>query len=1544
MEAKDFSALRISLASPEQIRSWSFGEVTKPETINYRRLRPEMDGLFCERIFGPTRDWQCYCGKYKNIRYRGIICDKCGVEVTRSSVRRERMGHIELAAPVAHVWYTRRVPSYLGLLLDVSRRNLDRVLYFAQYVVTLVDEDARNKAISRIKKELSLKEKELGGDIEEQMTELRENRDQLADEFDDKIKAIRDHFDSEMARLSDEVISEAQSAQGRVEGLLGQTSPSDINLEATDSVVVAKGEMITNEHISRIQTLVDNYLSDLQSEIEDLTQQEIEKLSGEIDSANLNVDVSMDEHLQELDDRLSTLRASAEKQINELKELHVLQFLSESRYRELKSRFGNVFQANMGAEAFYDILQTLNLPKLSEELWKEVRTTKSKQRRKKATKRLRVVESLRNSRTTVTDTDETNQENEPLGNRPEWMILTVLPVIPPDLRPMVQLDGGRFATSDLNDLYRRVINRNNRLKHLLDLGAPDVIVRNEKRMLQEAVDSLIDNSQRGKALSRRGRRELKSLSDMLKGKKGRFRRNLLGKRVDYSGRSVIVIGPKLKLHQCGLPKVMALELYRPFVISRLVKYNYASNVKGAKRIIEREKPEVWEVLEEVIKERPVLLNRAPTLHRLGIQAFEPQLVEGKAIQIHPLVCSAFNADFDGDQMAVHVPLSERAVKEARELMLSTRNLLKPSDGMPIVGPSKDMVLGNYYLTMDPTVEIVARKDRADDFRSEKSLYNTDQKVGIAFRSNGYYYSQFRPIPNSELYLDRTEPDENGRPKVVETAIDRTVKAVLDGDVDCMLANAYEMRIYMRKHGLEDQLEITNLHERRVVVDMDEVEYLYRIGKVNLHTPILLGNIYDDRSPQEEPEICTVGRAIFNRILPDEMRFVQETLGKKGLQKLVARSYQVIGGERTTDVVDAIKNYGFHYATISGTTIAVSDLTIPDERAEILRQADEVVTRAERDFRRGLMTEEERYQITIDEWNRAKEYLQDRIRDTLDPYGPIAIMAISGSTKGGFGPITQLAGMRGLMADPSGRIIDLPIRSHFREGLNALEYFISTHGARKGLADTALRTADAGYLTRRLVDVAQDMIVNRWDCKEHRDSPYQGLVIRRADDVAGQTVAERIVGRTAARAIFEPETGDLIVDKDEMIDEDVADRIQNSTIEEIEVRSPLTCKLIHGVCAMCYGRDLGSGDMVGIGSAVGIIAAQSIGEPGTQLTLRTFHSGGTAKSGGDITSGLPRVEELFEARKKPKGESVMTDVGGILRLQEREDGARIARVIDSEVINETHELPSGWEITVEDGKDVKEGAIIAVNGDEELKTKLGGTVHIEDNTVYIRFERRDEHDYEIPANARLLKTIYDGMEVKPGQQLTQGSKNPHRILRVLGANATQLYLLGEIQEVYRSQGVNIADKHFETVIRKMMCKVQITKSGDSDLLPGELIDQLKLLVINEELIEQNQEPASGSPVLLGITKAALSTESYLSAASFQHTIKVLAGAAIEGQIDPLHGLKENVIIGKLIPAGTGFHAYQDREAVAPSATLEDQAALDFDEMSDNDDFESILSDL
>lgn len=1523
MEAKDFSALRISLASPDQIKSWSYGEVTKPETINYRRLRPEKDGLFCEAIFGPTKDWQCYCGKYKNVRYKGIVCDKCGVEVTRAAVRRERMGHIELAAPVAHVWYTRRVPSYMGLLLDVSRRNLDRVLYFAQYVITYVDDEARQKALKRIDEELKRLESDSGTDLDDQIEQIKQSRDTDLTALQSQIDEINNRHNDERDRLVEEVMKEAQSLQRRVESLRGQVLHEPMLFESAGEMVADSGEMISSETLNRIQQTVTARLSEIQGDIEDRRKQEMERLGGMADERSATAAERIEVLQGERQTRVSRARSLALEARQELLNLSVLTFLGEPRYRELKVRYGNVFKADMGAEAFYEILKNMDLDKLAVELWVEVRNTKSKQRKKKATKRLRVTESLRKS-----------------NNRPEWMILTELPVIPPDLRPMVQLDGGRFATSDLNDLYRRVINRNNRLKRLIELGAPDVIVRNEKRMLQEAVDSLIDNSQRGKALSRRGRRELKSLSDMLKGKKGRFRRNLLGKRVDYSGRSVIVIGPKLKLHQCGLPKTMALELYRPFVISKLVQYGYISNVKGAKRLIERERPEVWEVLEEVIKERPVLLNRAPTLHRLGIQAFEPQLVEGKAIQIHPLVCSAFNADFDGDQMAVHVPLSTKAVEEARSLMLSTKNLLKPADGQPIVGPSKDMVLGSYYLTMDPNGDLITTAKRASEFRRLSDVRNKGLKVGAARNTSGE-----RWIEHKELYLgnevvifNKTEapPAAPGqKPGKGTPAEVNLLNALMKGEIDVAVMNGYDFNQLLKKRPEFADLTLSNLTERRVVADMDEIDYLYGMGLVNLHTPILLGNYYDNRPKQKKPEITTVGRAIFNRILPDEMRFVQDTLGKKQLQNLVAKLYQRLGASITTDIVDKIKDIGFHYATISGTTIAVSDLTIPDEREDILSQANTDIERAERDYRRGLLTEEERYQRTVDTWKDAKEKLGDVVRDTLDPFGPIAVMALSGATKGGFGPITQLAGMRGLMTDPSGRIIELPIRSHFRMGLTALEYFISTHGARKGLADTALRTADAGYLTRRLVDVAQDVIVNRHDC-----GTELGIEIRKSDNVAGQTIQERIVGRCAAKSHYHPKTGELIVERNGMIDEDVADALVAAGIEEVYVRSPLSCALIHGICALCYGRDLGRGELVEIGAAVGIVAAQSIGEPGTQLTLRTFHTGGTAQASGDITSGLPRVEELFEARKKPKGEAVMTDIAGTLRLT-KEEGIRVATVINSEVFSEQHHIPVDWELAVEDEQSVKEGQVIAHQIDGEgnltatLVAKMGGMVHIEGHDLYIRYEKREEERYEIPSNARLTPQAFDGAQVYAGQQLTEGSKNPHRILRVQGKESCELYLLSEVQDVYRNQGVNIADKHFEIMIRKMLSKVQITKSGGSELLPGELIDRLMLLEMNEQLLSDNQEPASGVPVLLGITKSALSTDSFLSASSFQHTIKVLAGAAIEGKEDRLYGLKENVIIGKLIPAGTGFHTYRDRERVAPSTTLENQGALDRDAEIDLD---------
>ena len=1390
MEGKGFNALRISLASPDTILSWSYGEVLKPETINYRRLRPEKDGLFCEAIFGPTKDWQCYCGKYKNIRFKGITCEKCGVEVTRSSVRRERMGHITLAAPVAHVWYTRRVPSYLGLLLDVSRRNLDRVLYFAQYVVTHVDEDARRKALKRLEDEIARLEKERTDSLNQRIAQIKANRKKRQEDLEDRKRRVKESFDDEVASQIEPVIQEGQRLESSLTERMGKALRAPVQFKATDTLIADKGETVAGEHLTRVQKAVKERLEHIEANLKEKRDRELERIKQQLEKTKAEADLAMSDLRNSADDDSSSAREDLVAEREELMTIRPLMFLGETRYRELKTRWGQVFRADMGAEAFYDILREMDLERIAKECWEEVRTTRSKQRRKKATKRLNVIEALRRS-----------------GNRPEWMILTVLPVIPPDLRPMVQLDGGRFATSDLNDLYRRVINRNNRLKRLVELGAPDVIIRNEKRMLQEAVDSLIDNSQRGKALSRRGRRELKSLSDMLKGKKGRFRRNLLGKRVDYSGRSVIVIGPQLKLYQCGLPKSMALELYRPFVISKLVAYNYAANVKGAKRIIERERPEVWEVLEEVIKDRPVLLNRAPTLHRLGIQAFEPTLVEGKAIQLHPLVCSAFNADFDGDQMAVHLPLSEKAVQEARELMLSTRNLLKPADGEPIVTPSKDMVLGVYYLTM--TIE------------------------GRTFRGEGRAFS-----------------------------------------------------------------------------DMDEVEMAYALGQVDIHARIrlLIETCYaEDGGRLDEPARrrieTTVGRVLFNRVLPPELRFVNRVLDKGSMQELVAEVYHQLGEPGTPAVVDAIKDIGFQYATRSGTTIAVSDITVPPEKDTIIAATLEAAELVRRDYQRGLLTEQERKEREIELWQQTTADVAQAVRKGMDPAGNLSTMAISGATKGGFGPISQLAGMRGLMADPAGRIIPLPIRSNFRGGLNTLEYFISTHGARKGLADTALRTADAGYLTRRLVDVAQDVIINAPDC-----GTEQGIRIRRADDVAGQAFDFRLYGRVAAARAADPDTGEIVLERGDAITIEVARRLAASGVPDVLVRSPLTCELRFGLCAECYGMDLGRGEKVHAGAAVGIVAAQSIGEPGTQLTLRTFHTGGVA-AGGDITTGLPRVEELFEARRKPKGEAVTAEIDGAVQVftPETPDGQRVVRVVNSQLLQDEYTVPGNWSLKVEDGSDVEAGQVLATRGQSQITASHAGRLRIEDRRVVVAYDQVEEAEYEIPPSARLL--VREGDRVKAGDQITEGSQNPHRILRIQGREACELYLLTEVQKVYRSQGQNINDKHFEVITRKMLSKVQITHPGDTNLLPGDLVDRLFLQRLNEVMLQQGRQPARAAQVLLGVTKASLSTESFLSASSFQHTIKVLAGAAIEGKVDYLHGLKENVIIGKLIPAGTAFPGEQ-----------------------------------
>jgi DNA-directed RNA polymerase subunit beta' len=1396
VETKGLTALRISLASPDTILSWSYGEVLKPETINYRRLRPEKDGLFCEAIFGPTRDWQCYCGKYKNPRFKGITCDKCGVEVTRAAVRRERMGHIALATPIAHIWYTRRIPSYLGLLLDISRRNLDRVLYFAQYIITYVDEDARQKALKRLEDEISVSEREQASQINARIAEVKTRRDQVLGEIKQKQANIEQSYDEQIAAQLDPVIKEGQRLEKQMQEQMGQPAKKAIVFEVTGDTVLEAGVPIAAKNISQVQKIVQKKLESIENELKDQKAREIEDLKTESARIKAEADLEMEALRGQLEDQSYASQGQNSRLRDELLELRPFTFVSEARYRELKQRWGQVFRADMGAEAFFDVLRRLDLDKLSEELWHEVRTTKSKQKRKKATTRLKVVEAFRRS-----------------GNRPEWMILTILPVIPPDLRPMVQLDGGRFATSDLNDLYRRVINRNNRLKRLLELGAPDVIIRNEKRMLQEAVDSLIDNSQRGKALSRRGRRELKSLSDMLKGKKGRFRRNLLGKRVDYSGRSVIVVGPQLKLYQCGLPKSMALELFRPFVIARLVSHNYAANVKGARRLIERNRPEVWEALEDVIKDRPVLLNRAPTLHRLGIQAFEPILIEGSAIQLHPLVTTAFNADFDGDQMAVHVPLSQKAVQEARELMLASRNLLKPADGEPIISPSKDMVLGVYYLTM---------------------------KHKAAHRGDG-----------------------------------------------------------------------------RAFADLDEVEMAYQLDQLDVHTEIKVRArtwYAEDGSRLPEPETrlieTTVGRVLFNRILPQEVQFTNEKLDKGGVKDLIADVYELCGPETTTAVADRIKGMGFEFAMRSGTTLAVADITIPPERRDIIQEALQQVEVVQRDFRRGLLTEQEKNEREINIWQATTDHVAEAVKRHMDPDGNLATMANSGATKGGFSTISQLAGMRGLMADPSGRIIPLPIRSNFREGLTALEYFISTHGARKGLADTALRTADAGYLTRRLVDIAQDIIINEHDC-----GTKDGIWLRKSDDIAGQSLSVRLYSRLLAERVIDPKTGEVIGEPEDIIDHELARKIVSAGVTEVKVRSPLTCELTHGICSKCYGIDLGRGDMVTLGSAVGIVAAQSIGEPGTQLTLRTFHTGGVAAGGADITTGLPRVEELFEARKMPKGEAVVAEINGTVRVMQSERYADLREVTieHSELVSDAYSIPEDWKFAVKDEAEVKMGDVLATlpaqadrpGGEATIVAQHGGRVRVEkkERQVVVSYDQKEEKTYDIPTTSRLL--VRDGDRVEAGQPLTEGSLNPHRVLRIQGREACQMYLLREVQKVYRSQGQNIHDKHFEVITRKMLSKVQVTRPGDTKYLPGDAVDRLEIRRVNEQLLAEGKQPARFAEILLGVTKASLSTDSFLSASSFQHTIKVLAQAAIASSTDPLFGLKENVIIGKLIPAGTGF---------------------------------------
>ena len=1280
----DFNAIRISLASPQQIKTWSYGEVTKPETINYRTLRPEKEGLFCERIFGPTKDWECYCGKYKKIRYKGVICDRCGVEVARSKVRRERMGHISLAAPVAHIWFSKGTPSRLGLLLDLSPRNLDRVLYFAQYLVTEVDDKLRETAIERLNQELA------------------EGSEKMDHEAEERLELIR-------AKLGDE-------------------------------------------------------------------PQEGESSGEASDEARQAVETEIRESIVQLEKSKTELEAEITGRIDEVEDLRVGQLLTETRYRELRDSVGVVFKARMGAEAVLDVLRTVNLDELRVTLQQEMRSN-SGQRRKKAIKRMRVVEAFRNS-----------------DNKAEWMIFTTLPVLPPELRPMVQLDGGRFATSDLNDLYRRVINRNNRLKRLIELQAPEIIVRNEKRMLQEAVDALVDNGRRGRPVSGSHNHRLKSLSDLLRGKQGRFRQNLLGKRVDYSGRSVIIAGPDLKLHQCGLPRRMALELFKPFVMNRLVMKGYAHNIKSAKRMAEKIGPEVFELLEEVVKERPVLLNRAPTLHRLGIQAFEPVLIDGSAIQVHPLVCTAFNADFDGDQMAIHVPLSREAVLEARRVMLSTHNMLSPSSGDPIVAPTLDMVLGCYYMTM------------------------TDDAAEGAGR-------RFASLEDAQL--------------------------------------AYDMAVI----GLRAPIQV------RQQSNGD--------GNGWLET--------------------TVGRIIFNGVIPDELEFRNQEMDKAALKDITAECYRILGNDRTSDVLDSIKELGFHYASVAGITIAINDVEVSSEKGAIVGDADRKVELLEQQYMDGLITEDERYTNAVQIWTDANDNLTQVIEDTLHNYGGIYLMATSGA-KGNIAQIKQMAGMRGLMSDPKGRIIDRPIKSNFREGLSVLEYFISTHGARKGLADTALRTADSGYLTRRLIDVSQEVIVLSEDCET-----LGGIWIEDTPEEAMATpFIERIKSRIAAAPIVDPATGEIIVDRGEAISYESEGRLAGANVTGALVRSPLVCEAQRGICRKCYGISLATMDIVNLGEAVGIIAAQSIGEPGTQLTMRTFHTGGIA--GADITSGLPRVEELFEART-PKGEAVLSEIDGSVEISEAAEGRDI-RVVSREEYSDKYSLPKGYNVLVLDGDLVSIGTPLAVADeppDEEstaikpadIIARASGTVHVNGEDLSIVWTDEEQREYVIPAAAHIV--VKTGDRVTAGEALTAGPKSPQQILRIQGREEVRRYMIDEVQKVYRSQGVTIHDKHLEVIIAQMLRKVSIDSPGDTELLPGELIDRQRYEDINAGILAEGGEPATASPVLLGITRASLNMDSFLAAASFQETTRVLTESAVNGDVDYLRGLKENVIIGRLIPA-------------------------------------------
>ncbi len=1417
LEVNDFNQVRIALASPNQIRSWSYGEVTKPETINYRTLKPEKDGLFCEKIFGPTKDFECYCGKYKRVRYKGIICDKCGVEIARAKVRRERMGHIALASPVSHIWFVKGTPSRIGLLLDISPRNLERVLYFAQYMITKVDEAARDVALENLRGELARVAEERVADVKPRREELERQLENAHEEL--QLKLEERLAESAKERLATREAMEASIPRGTEIAEKARGGIIEEDVMVGEHVVIAAGTKVTKTTVNKVAREGAKKLKTFDRD--SIKLEKIERLS--VVSAMDDAKAALADELGPLQEQEQELRTEVEEQYAErLEELENLVdpiehdrtvLLTETRYRELSDMFGHVFEAAMGAEAVLNVLERIDLGVLQDRLKSELANS-SGQRRKKATKRLNVVEALISS-----------------GNKPDWMVFTVLPVLPPELRPMVQLDGGRFATSDLNDLYRRVINRNNRLKRLLDLGAPEIIIRNEKRMLQEAVDSLIDNGRRGRAVSGSGNHKLKSLSDMLKGKQGRFRQNLLGKRVDYSGRSVIVVGPTLKLDQCGLPKKMALELFKPFVMHSLVAKGLAHNIKSAKRIVERSRPEVWDVLDEVITDRPVLLNRAPTLHRLGIQAFEPVLVEGLAIQLHPLVCAAFNADFDGDQMAVHVPLSREAVAEARQILLSTKNLLSPASGDPVVTPTLDMVLGCYYMTEIAPKERGAWKEA------------TEEAPGTG---------TFSSFADARLALDL---DKIHLRAPIRVRMDRIVTQ--DGEIS------------------EPELD-------------------------------------DAGKPIPRLVETTAGRIIFNDQLPLELPYQNDIMDRAALRRVVSAIHSQLGNEETAAVVDRIKDIGFRYATFSGITIAIHEIQVPPNKAELLADADAKIEELQEQFQMGLMTNDERYEKTVAIWTDTTKKIEEEISSRMSEYGSLNYMASSG-TKGNITQIRQMAGMRGLMADPNGRVLELPIRASFREGLSVLEYFISTHGARKGLADTALRTADSGYLTRRLIDVSQDVIITMHDC-----GTQAGIWIEEEGEASGSTLVARLIGRHCAQPLVDEATGEVICDRDEEFDAEVGEKLTALGIDRAFVRSPMSCEAERGLCQLCYGRDLARGGIVQMRTAVGIIAAQSIGEPGTQLTMRTFHTGGVAGT-QDITSGLPRVEELFEART-PKGEALLTEIDGVVQILD-EGEQRIIRISSVDTMVEEYDIPAGMKLTVGDGEHIIAGAPLAAppelktkakkkkDGEEEepkkavvepLVSRISGIVRPKGRKkVQVIFEEREEREYAVPAAGRLVVSAGDFLEA--GAQLTEGALNPQHVLAIQGRDAVRKYMVDEVQKIYRAQGVPINDKHIEVITRRMLRKVKVDHPGDTGLLPGDLIDRREFEEVVNRVVAEGGEPATAQPILLGVTKASLNTHSWLAAASFQETTRVLTNAAVEGKVDKLLGLKENVIIGKLIPA-------------------------------------------